>query len=117
MVDEAFKAVETIPKDYNFKTNIHVMTCLVSACLANRANDRALEVFDRMFRDPNMENPDWKTFSVLIQGLGRAGWFAQAVALVEQGYGVTPDGSRCSGGLDMDPAALPRLLDSMVKMD
>ena len=43
-LDNAFEAAEHYPKEYNFKVNVHVMTCLISACLANKAVDRAMVI-------------------------------------------------------------------------
>merc|ERR1719161_1547752 len=113
MLDKAFEAVDRYPREHNFRINEHVYTCLISACLANSSVDRGLEVFTRMLNDRSGPPPDGKTYSVLIDGCARANRWREAVALVEQGYGVMGDGTRCRGGVDMEVSALQKLLQAM----
>merc|ERR1719230_297555 len=47
-LDTAFSVVESYPAKYNFKLNAQVYTCLMSACIANSALARAIEVYNKM---------------------------------------------------------------------
>merc|ERR1719217_1397700 len=99
-LEKAFEAMEKYTKEYGFEVNVHVLTCLVSACLANNAVDKALEVFHRMKADKAVDNPDERTYSVLIQGCAKQGRFEDAIRLVEEAYGLQPDGTARGGFRD-----------------
>jgi len=65
-LNAAFEVVNTYPEQYGFKLNTQVYTCLMSACIAGGAVDRALEVYDRMIVDGC--EPDAKTYQTLLSG-------------------------------------------------
>jgi len=69
-LDAAFHAVEYYPERYGFSVNAQVFTSLMSACIANGALPRAVEVFERMA--PAGAPPDAKTFQTLLSGGVRA---------------------------------------------
>lgn len=65
-LDAAFEVVNTYPERYGFKLNTQVCTCLMSACIANHAMERALDLYDRMGEDGC--HPDAKTYQTLLSG-------------------------------------------------
>jgi len=70
-LEAAFHVVEIYPSKYGFELNAQVFTCLMSACIANGALPRAVEVFDGMIDAACA--PDAKTFQTLLSGCVRVG--------------------------------------------
>ena len=62
-LDKAFEIVQDLPVKHGFAANCHVLTCLISASLANGRLDRAMEVFNQMRQNPHghQARPDMKT--------------------------------------------------------
>jgi len=85
-LDKAFELVDTIPARYNFKVNVHVMTCLISASVVNRKIEKALDVFERMKQSGPA--PDSKTYEKLVVGCIRCGDYSMACRIVEEAYGI-----------------------------
>merc|ERR1711920_393369 len=65
--------------------NIQVKTCLISACIYNRAIEKGLEVFYDMKATTGV---DARAYGVIISGFLRIGELRQAVQLVEDAYGL-----------------------------
>ncbi len=87
-LDKAFEVVEDLPKKHGFNANCHVLTCLISASLANGRLDRALEVFNKMRNNPvgNAARPDTKTYTSVINGLLRHGKLSVAGEIIQSVY-------------------------------
>jgi len=79
-LDAAFRVVDEFPKQYGFKCNNPVYTCLMSACISNGRLGRAMELRLRMQREGIQ--PDEKTYSTLLRGTLRAGSVEQCVMLL-----------------------------------
>lgn len=84
-LDKAFAVAESLSARHGFATNFQVKTCLIAACINNRAIDRALKVFKEL---KAQNGSDFKAYGVVIAGCVRYRRFAEAVALVEEAYGV-----------------------------
>ena len=84
-LDKAFHIAESLSARHGFETNFQVKTGLIAACINNRAVDRALEVFKQL-RAQN--GADFKAYGVIVAGCVRHRRFVEAVALVEEAYGV-----------------------------
>lgn len=87
-LDKAFEVVEELPKKHGFAANCHVLTCLISASLANGRLDRAMEVFNIMRSNPpgHSARPDTKTFTSVINGLMRHGKILIAADIIKTVY-------------------------------
>jgi len=83
---KAFEMMEEIPKRHGFKANAHVKTCLMSACFYNHDLDAAFKVFEEL--RTSEQGADWKIYSSMISGAVRHGLIEQAVAVVEDAYGL-----------------------------
>jgi pentatricopeptide repeat protein len=102
---KACECANSFPEKYGFKINVHALTCLISACLANKQLPRALKVFDRMRREGPA--PDAMTYDKLVNGCLRAGDCDMAVELVEHAYGLrgpighmsSMPGTKCPSGV------------------
>jgi len=84
-LDKAFNIANSLSTRHGFETNFQVKTCLIAACINNRAIDRALKVFKEL---KAQNGADYKAYGVIIAGCVRYRRFAEAVALVEEAYGV-----------------------------
>jgi len=87
-LDKAFAVAESLSKRHGFETNSQVTTTLIAACINNRAIDRALRVFKEL---KAQHGADYKAYGVVIAGCVRYRRFGDAVALVEEAYGVQKD--------------------------
>jgi len=81
-LDTAFIVVDTYPTKYGFKLNAQVYTCLMSACIANTALPRALEVYERMMAAGCQA--DAKMYHTLLSGCVRHGDLDAAARLMEE---------------------------------
>lgn len=79
-LETAFKVVETYPRKYGFDLNAQVYTCLMSACIANGALPRALDVYGRMTKSGCAS--DAKTYQTLLSGCLRHDDLDNAARLV-----------------------------------
>lgn len=79
-LETAFKVVDTYPRKYGFDLNAQVYTCLMSACIANGALPRALEVYGRMTKSGCAS--DAKTYQTLLSGCLRHDDLDNAAGLV-----------------------------------
>jgi len=80
-LDKAFTMLEDISKEYKFKINIQVYTCLIQGCFHNSAADKAIQVYDKILSEGL--RPDAMTYTVLVRGCIRVGYFDKAVELVK----------------------------------
>merc|ERR1719199_1955211 len=87
-LDTAFHVVDTYPAKYHFKLNAQVYTCLMSACIANTALERALEVYEKM----NAAGcpSDAKMYHTLLSGCVRHGDLDAAGRLLEDALDKGP---------------------------
>merc|ERR1719265_1777112 len=79
-LDAAFRVFEEMPREYGFKANAAVYTCLMSACVAADQLGRAMELRDRMVKE--RVHCDEKTYSTLLRGALRASNIDTAAALI-----------------------------------
>lgn len=79
-LDQAFALVEDLCKEFNFRPNIQVYTCLMQACFQNKQASRALMLHDKLLKDGC--TPDTKTYAVLARGFLRANMVNQAAETV-----------------------------------
>lgn len=89
-LDTAFHVVDTYPGKYNFKLNAQVYTCLMSACIANTALPRALEVYTRMSEAGCPS--DAKMYQTLLNGCIRHGDLDAAARLFGDALEQSPPG-------------------------
>jgi pentatricopeptide repeat protein len=66
-VNEAAAMVETTSKEYGFRPNIQVYTCLIQAFIYNGQFEQALALYSKIATDPTAV-PDEKTFTVMARG-------------------------------------------------
>jgi len=85
-LDKAFEAMETLPKQGNFKTNQQVWIALMCSCLNNAEPARGMEVYQRI-RARHLD-VDGRAYEVLVSGLVRYGFLHHAIKAVEQAYGL-----------------------------
>jgi len=114
-LDKAFEIIEEIPKKHGFKANAQAKTCLMFACLNNHDVDAALRVFEGLRSSD--KGADWKTYASIIGGTVRHGCVEQAVALVEDAYGLNGEAKvkAVSPGHGLDTDCLEQLLHSLVQ--
>lgn len=79
-LDQAFTVLDDVCKEFNFRPNIQVYTCLMQACFQNRQTARAIALHDRLVHEGC--SPDAKTYSVLARGCLQAGATDKAVEVV-----------------------------------
>jgi len=100
-LETAFKVVDTYPRKYAFDLNAQVYTCLMSACIANNALPRALEVYGRMSTSGCAS--DAKTYQTLLSGCLRHDDLDNAARLVQ-------DASRRDPPLSLDREVVESVL-------
>jgi len=85
-LDQAFSMLDDMSKEYKFKINIQVYTCLIQGCFHNGQIDKALAVYSRIISDGLQ--PDAMTYTVLVRGFLRAGNLSKATELVRHAHGL-----------------------------
>jgi pentatricopeptide repeat protein len=85
-LDQAFKVLEDISREYNFRINVQVYTCLIQGCFHDGKADKAMAVYDKLVAEKVV--PDAMTYSVLVRGCLRAGNIRKAADLLKQAHGV-----------------------------
>merc|ERR1719356_1225110 len=78
-LNQAFKLVEDLSKEYGLKVNIQVYTCLIQACFSNRQPQKAVALHDQILREA--VQPDEFLYSTLVSGCLKAGLFEKAMEL------------------------------------
>jgi pentatricopeptide repeat protein len=106
-LQEAFAALENIPKKYGFKPNGPVKTCLFFACIRNDATDSAAQVFAELRA---IQPVDAKMFSALISNCARVGQSERAVSLVEEAYGLEKGKRALARNEDLDASCMEQLM-------
>jgi len=101
-LDQAFQVV----RSSSCTKDAPVGSCLVIACLHNRAPDLALKAFREMKAWPSVTSPDARIYSTLIAGLSRLGRSNEAVAIATEA---------CQAGLKepLDAASLKQLFKGL----
>lgn len=112
-LDKAFDRIESLSKRFNFTPNSQVLSCLVCACLNNNALEMASKVFQQLRDCPS--GIDAKAYSAIIGGYMRHGLLKEAVALVEEAYGLAGSSRRLAHGQAVDHEALVRLLQALAR--
>lgn len=112
-LDEAFKVVDTLPKQFGFAPNAQVLTCLMCACVNNRAVRRAFEVFEDLKQ--SREGADVRAYGALLSGCVRHGHLEEAAQLVEEAYGLKDDKPRLSRGENLEAERLEQLFRSLAQ--
>lgn len=107
---KAFSAIEEIPKRHGFRANAQVKTCLMSACFYNHDVDSARKVFEELRHSD--QGADWKIYASMISGTLRHGRLEQALAVVEDAYGLNPGAKApaMSPGQGLETESLEQLL-------
>lgn len=80
-LDAAFEVFETYPQKFGFHLNTQVYTCLMSACIANGAHPRALQLYDAMVRASCL--CDRKTYHTLLSGCIRYSDLNNATRIID----------------------------------
>lgn len=107
---QAFETIEMMANRFNLKPNPQVRMCLLCVCVNNNALDKAWEVFEQMKALPG--GMDAKAYNTMISGCMRKGRLEQAVALVEEAYGLSRARTMAPGqAIDID--TLERLLQAV----
>jgi len=102
-LDAAFEVVESYPHKYSFQVNAQVYTCLMSACIANSAQARALGVYDTMIKSGCRS--DAKTYQTLLSGCIRHQDVDGAVRLIDD---ATRKGDSSAGSGSLAVPSLDR---------
>jgi len=66
-LEAAFELCQDLPKQYNFRLNVHVYSNLVHACIQHKDTRRALTVFKKMLREK--VRPEVRTYTLLIPAM------------------------------------------------
>jgi len=115
-LDKAFEITESVATRHGLETNVQVKMSLIAACINNRAIDRALKVFEEL---KAQNGTDYKAYGVMIAGCVRYRRLVEAVAFVEEAYGVQ-DGARYRGlpsGQVLESDRLEQLLHVLAQQD
>jgi len=96
-LDQAFDTVDRISREYGFRVNLQVYTCLVQACFNNKQPSRALALHDRMLNEKCAL--DEKAYNSIVRGCLQFRLLDKAVRIVRCAYGVG-EGSLASPGID-----------------
>jgi pentatricopeptide repeat protein len=108
-LNQAFAMVDRISKEYGFRPNIQVYTCLIQACFNNRQHGKALTLHDEIVAHCR---PDEKTYTALVKGCLQAGAVDKAVAMVRCAYHVQSQSIPQSSGAP--PGIESRCLDEVI---
>jgi pentatricopeptide repeat protein len=112
ILQEAFVALESIPKKYGFKPNGPVKTCLFFACIRNDATEAAAAILEELRTQYHV---DAKMFSALISNCARVGQSERAVALVEEAYGLGKGKRALPQNEDLDSSCMELLMKCLAK--
>jgi len=91
-LDKAFKVVNDFGTERR-KCHPQVRTALMCACLSNHDLDRAKMVFEEL-KIAGQGRLGAKTYGLMLSGLSRMGCLTEAVAIVEEAYGLGQSGKR-----------------------
>jgi len=85
-LEKAFSVSKSLSQQHGFEVDIQVKQCLISACISNCDINRALQVFAELRAEG--DSPVSETYCALIYGCTRFRRLTEAVALVEDAYGL-----------------------------
>merc|ERR1740121_2039217 len=88
---QAFKMVEDLSSQNNFRPNVQVYTCLVQACVLNRRLEKALSLHETMLADEGCRVDD-KFYAVLARGCLQLHQPLKAVEVVRAAYQLSGHG-------------------------
>lgn len=98
-LDRAFELVDQICTRYSFKTNSHVNTNLVHACVVNHAFRRGLALYKRLQRDH--QRVELRTYQILMRGGITAGAHTEVISVLRDALKLDMEkGSGCRRGGD-----------------
>jgi len=83
-LDKAFSVSKSLSRQYGLTLSTEVKACLITACVDNRDLDRAYQAFAE-FRSGG----DSKVYGAMLLGYLKSGRLSEAVAVVEEAYGLT----------------------------
>lgn len=83
-LNQVFSIVDELTREFGFRPNIQVYTCMIQACFHNRQPAKALAVFEQLLSDGL--RPDEKTNVVLVRGHLQMGLVDKAAELVRRAY-------------------------------
>jgi len=86
-LDQAFTVLQDISKEYNFKINIQVYTCLIQGCFYNGQLEKALSVYDKIISEGL--SPDATTYTVIVRGCLRCGNVDKAMELTRHAHSTS----------------------------
>lgn len=84
-LNQAFRMVEDLSTQNNFRPNVQVYTCLVQACVLNRRLEKALTLHETMLADEGCRTDD-KFYAVLARGCLQLHQPLKAVEVVRAAY-------------------------------
>ncbi|CAL1131864.1 unnamed protein product [Cladocopium goreaui] len=113
-LEKAFQMVEALPKIGKFKPNGQVWFSLMLSCINNGAPKEAVAVFYEM--QELGHEVDGKAYQVLISGLVKTGSLREAVALVDEAYGLRHPKRKCSS-LKLDSECMEALFAAIFRGD
>jgi len=114
-LDKAFACIREALKNpaEHGRVDAQVGSCIVGACIHNRAPERALQVFEEMKTWPNFDGPDANTYSAMISGLPRHGYLQRAVQLAEEACVALRATARGQDRRTLAPNALQQLFRAL----
>merc|ERR1712194_117215 len=114
-LDKAFACIREALKNpaEHGRVDAQVGSCIVGACIHNRAPERALLVFEEMKTWPNFDGPDANTYSAMISGLSRHGYLQRAVQLAGEACVALRATARGQDRRTLAPTALQQLFRAL----
>merc|ERR1719454_370436 len=89
-LDRALELVEEITTKYRFKTNTHVVSALIQACITSRDLKRGMAVFDKATQDRVAVDP--RTCQTFVRSLMSSGSSVQAATVLRVMLGINGGG-------------------------
>jgi len=114
-LDKAFACIREALKNpaEHGRVDAQVGSCIVGACIHNRAPERALLVFEEMKTWPNFDGPDANTYSAMISGMSRHGYLQRAVQVAEEACVALRATARGQDRRSLAPNALQQLFRAL----
>lgn len=110
-LDRVFALVDEMTSKDGIVLNMQVCTSWMSACIHNRDIDRAVDVFKQL----KHVGIDARAYAVLISGLLKAGRLKEAVAAVEEAYGLSAEKRALPASEHLPSECLERLFFAIRK--
>jgi pentatricopeptide repeat protein len=119
-LDRALQLVEDVTTRYRFKTNSHVVSALIQACITNRDLKRAVAVFEKAAQERTPA--DSRTCQSLVRCLLSNGNMVQAANVLRSMLGVgggvgqaRPDRQSASAAASSDDAFINEALGALLE--